>query len=187
MKTFLFLDIETTGLRWRQDVVLEVAWAFTDEHFEVLGEPRSFVVKPEDHEWATIASQLRKNDIPRQMHQSSGLYDELPMAEHDILDIRKVMRADIEEQLQVGAAIHLAGLSVEFDRTFLDELHDFEFEEMGVHHRLYNLSAVKLALDNVGVVYYSAKPGNHRALADVFEAIEQARIFRELLGHLPAV
>ena len=35
--TYCFLDLETTGLEPDADTILEIAWVFTDKHFNVLG------------------------------------------------------------------------------------------------------------------------------------------------------
>jgi oligoribonuclease (3'-5' exoribonuclease) len=188
MITFCFPDIETTGTDPDDDLVLEIAWTFTDEHFQVLGVPKSYVVKLEDDQWATLANRLRKTPFVQKMHADSGLLNDLTgSVTTDINDIASVFYEDLVEQINVGATIHFAGMSVEFDKQRLEKL-GFRFEQWGVHHRLYNLSSVKLALENVGVPYQ--KPvnlGAHRAAFDVVEGIEQARIFRELFGHLPAV
>lgn len=187
MITFCFPDIETTGTDPDADLVLEIAWTFTDEHFEVLGVPRTFVVKLEDDQWSTLATRLRKTPYVHKMHADSGLLNDLTGPNTtDLDDIIERFYEDLFIQQQVGATVHFAGLSVEFDRQRLERL-GLRWEAWGIHHRLYNLSSIKMALENVGVPYQLAKSGGHRAALDVVESIEQARIFRAQLGQLPVV
>lgn len=189
-KRFLFTDIETTGLEPNKDIILEVAWAFTDENLEVVGTPRAFTIKPEDHQWSTIANRLGQNSYVREMHYKSGLWAALPSAETDFYEVEAVLQQDLRSvQLRpsLDIPVHLAGLSVHFDKEFL-EYNGWDLETMGVHYRIFDLSAVKIMLDISGVGWERvSNAGEHRALNDVFEAIEQARIFRELFGRLPAV
>lgn len=189
MKTYMFADLETTGTDVVEDRILEIAWAFTDEHFAVLGQPRTFTIDIED-DWSTVIARLKGNDYVRAMHSESGLWSDLGSnAVTPGYKVRNQMYEDIEEQKGIGADIHLAGFSVHFDKSFLEHWSvAWSLDGSGLHHRIYDLSAVKMALENVGVPYRKAdNRGAHRALNDVFEAIEQARIFRAQLAQLPAV
>lgn len=186
--TFLFPDLETTGTKTGDDLVLEAAWAFTDEDFRVVGTPKTFLVKPETHEWAQIAQRLGENAFVLRMHRETGLWDDLPTAEFDLFDVRRELENDIADIFRERPGqIHIAGLSVEFDVRFLEDVAGMDFDKLGVHHRLLNLSSLKLAYENAGAAFQRAtNNGAHRALNDVFEAIEQARLFQQSLKQLPA-
>ena len=55
----------------------------------------------------------------------------------------------------------------------------------GIHHRLLDLSSVKLMLDSSGVEWERAEnTGAHRAVNDVREVIAQGKIFREMLAKI---
>lgn len=191
MTTFLFPDIETTGTDVNEDVILEIAWAFTNEEFEIIGTPQTFVVKPQDWEWAKIAHRLGANEYVRNMHRDSGLYTDITTATDDIADIALTLESEVRSSAirpRPDDMVHLAGLSVHFDREFLNENHFRLDDAHHIHHRHLDLSSIKMMLEVAGIPFDKApNTGAHRALNDVFEAIEQARIFKTLFGHLPAV
>ena len=88
-------------------------------------------------------------------------------------------------------SVHLAGLSISFDRDFLKKDPSwalfFDNDTLGVslHHRLLDLSSLKMFLTARGVPWDKAtNTGAHRAANDVRETLAQARIFWELLTPL---
>lgn len=179
-RLFLFLDLETTGLDQARDSIIEAAWAFTDEAFNVIGTSRSFLVEPKT--WGDLFAAVRDNAFLRDMHTKSGLLSDLtygvPVHIHRVDD---ALAADIDE-LPDHESLHLAGFSVHFDRGFL-AANGFEAALERMHHRHLDLSAVKLLFDGLGVPYSKpVNPNPHRARADVFESIEQARLFAKQLS-----
>lgn len=184
-RTMLFLDLETTGLDPARDSIIEAAWAFTDEGFNVIGEPRTFLVEPKS--WDALFDALRARPVVRDMHTASGLFEELTTGETvGVHHVAEALHEDIR-LLPAHASLHLAGFSVHFDRAFL-ERNGFGFCLDLIHHRHLDLSAVKMLLDAVGAPYTSPINGNpHRALADVVESIEQARLFAAQLGPVAGV
>lgn len=199
MTLFAFLDIETTGLSPDDDHILEIAWLLTDSKLETLTPLRSHISEHSQGEWQDIWSQLQSNEPVRHMHQESGLLDAIrshtawPLSASALL-----FRDDIENaRRQLGDydgtehSVHLAGLSISFDRDFLKKDPTwalfFDNDALGVslHHRLLDLSPLKMFLTARGVPWDKAtNTGAHRAANDVRETLAQARIFWELLTPL---
>jgi oligoribonuclease len=169
----VWIDCEMTGLDLRTDALLEVAALVTDSELSVLGEGVDIVIRPPAEALA------RMGDVVRQMHTSSGLLDELDSgatlaeAQSMVLDY---VRAWVPEPRRAP----LAGNSVSTDRGFLAR--DMPELETHLHYRIIDVSSVKeLARRWYPRVYFASpeKTGNHRALADIRESIQELRYYRE--------
>lgn len=169
----VWADCEMTGLDLASDALIEVAVLVTDGELNVLGEGLDLVVKPSDEALG------RMSEFVRTMHANSGLLDELPHgltmaeAEQRVLDH---VRAFVPEPRRVP----LAGNTIGTDRAFLAR--DMPAFEAYVHYRNVDVSSIKeLVRRWYPRVYYNApaKSGNHRALADVRESVEELRFYRE--------
>ena len=174
MKEYLvWVDCEMTGLDLTRDALIEVAALVTDADLNVLGDGVDLVVKP------TGGALAQMSDFVRSMHHDSGLLaaldDGLSMAEAEsrVLDY---VRRFVPEPRKAP----LAGNTIGTDRAFLAR--DMPTFEHHVHYRSVDVSSIKeLVRRWYPRVYYQApaKTGNHRALADVQESIEELRYYRE--------
>lgn len=184
-KLFVPLDLETTGTDENEDYVLEIAWVVCNDNLEEVTPRRSFIVE-HGNRWQDVWNRLRANEFVRNMHATSGLAADLMSKNAWPADeIAKAMRADLRQAwspLPPDTTTHLLGLSVDFDRKFLRHMPDFETffpEEDSVattfHHRLYDLSGVKIAYELAGVPIPKVESGGHRALGDAIEALDFAR------------
>jgi oligoribonuclease len=161
-----------TGLDLGADALIEVAALVTDFELNVLGDGVDVIVKPPQE----ALDQM--DDFVRNMHTSSGLLEELdaglslPEAEQRVLDY-------IKEHCPDGSRPPLAGNTVATDRSFLAR--DMASLESFLHYRIVDVSSIKeLARRWYPRAYFNApaKSGNHRALADIQESIEELRYYR---------
>jgi oligoribonuclease len=87
--------------------------------------------------------------------------------------------AYVREHCADGSRPPLAGNTVGTDRAFLArDMHDLD---AFLHYRIVDVSSIKeLSRRWYPRVYFSApaKRGNHRALADILESIEELRYYR---------
>ena len=169
----VWIDCEMTGLDIRADALIEVAALVTDFDLNVLGEGVDIIIKP------PAESLDQMGDFVREMHEHSGLLVELESgvtmheAEEQVLDY-------IKEHCAEGSRPPLAGNTVATDRAFLAR--DMGTLESFLHYRIVDVSSIKeLARRWYPRAYFSApsKRGNHRALADIQESIEELRYYRE--------
>ena len=169
----VWADCEMTGLDLTGDALVEVAALVTDGELNVLGEGVDVVIKPSDEALEQMG------DFVRTMHTSSGLLDQLATgltmaeAEERVLDY-------VREFVPEPRKAPLAGNTIGTDRAFLAR--DMPTFEAHVHYRNVDVSSIKeLARRWFPRAYYSspAKSGNHRALADVQESIEELRYYRD--------
>lgn len=171
----VWIDCEMTGLSLESDALIEVAALVTDAELNVLGEGIDVIIAPEPEQLAQMS------DFVRAMHEKSGLLTELDGgltmadAEQRVLDY-------IRDFVPEGRKAPLAGNTIGTDRAFL--LRDMPELEAHVHYRNVDVSSIKeLARRWFPRVYYNTpgKSGNHRALADIQESIEELRYYRESL------
>jgi oligoribonuclease len=168
----VWIDCEMTGLDLQRDAMVEVAALVTDFELNVLGDGVDVVIKPP----AEALEQM--NDVVRQMHTESGLLEELDQgctlqeAEAQVLDY---VRAHCDE----GTRPPLAGNTVATDRAFLAR--DMTQIDAFLHYRIVDVSSIKELVRRWYPRVYFASPvkaGNHRALADIRESIEELRYYR---------
>ena len=162
-----------TGLSLSDDALIEVAALVTDDDLNVLGNGVDVVVKPSD------AALVQMNDFVRNMHVTSGLLPELAQglgmeeAEAQVLEY-------IKEWVPEPRKAPLGGNYVGTDKTFLTR--DMPNLVDHLHYRVIDVSTIKeLARRWFPRAYFAApsKNGNHRALADIQESIEELRYYRE--------
>lgn len=169
----VWIDCEMTGLSLENDALIEVAALVTDAELNILGQGVDVIIKPDP------AALENMDDFVTNMHKTSGLLDELEQgismedAERQVLDY-------IQEFVPEPRKAQLAGNSIGTDKTFLSrdmpELIDY------LHYRVIDVSTIKeLSRRWFPKAHYNApaKTGNHRALGDIRDSIDELRYYRE--------
>jgi oligoribonuclease len=169
----VWIDCEMTGLDLGADALIEVAALVTDFDLNVLGEGIDLIIKPP----AEALDQM----IPfvRAMHETSGLLEELDSG-ITLAEAEAQVLAYIKEHCPDGSRPPLAGNTVATDRSFI--VRDMPDLDAFLHYRIVDVSSIKeLSRRWYPRTYFSApaKRGNHRALADIQESIEELRYYRE--------
>ena len=168
----IWIDCEMTGLSLDKDVLVEIAVLVTDSELNVIGEGIDLVIK------ATPDQLAGMNEFVTQMHTASGLITEIPdgitveAAEDAIL-------AYLESAGTVAGKSPLAGNSVSVDRNFIAR--DMSRLNEYLHYRTVDVSSIKeLARRWYPKIYFAApaKTGNHRALGDIQDSIEELKYYR---------
>jgi oligoribonuclease len=168
----VWIDCEMTGLSLTADALIEVAVLVTDFELQVLGEGLDVVIKP------PAAALEQMDDFVRDMHTSSGLLAELDQGV-SVAEAEQMVLDHIKQFCPEGSRPPLAGNTVGTDRAFLAR--DMPQLESFLHYRVVDVSSIKeLARRWHPRAYYNApeKKGNHRALADIQESIEELRYYR---------
>jgi oligoribonuclease len=152
--------------------LIEVAALVTDFDLNVLGDGIDIVVKPP----AEALDQM----IPfvRSMHESSGLLAELADGV-TVSEAEERVLTYIRENCPADSRPPLAGNTVSTDRAFIAR--DMPKLDAFMHYRIVDVSSIKeLSRRWYPKAYFGApaKRGNHRALADIQESIEELRYYR---------
>jgi len=169
----VWIDCEMTGLDLGADALIEVAALVTDFELNVLGEGVDVIIKPSPESLDQMV------EFVRSMHEKSGLLDELASG-MTLADAEEQVLAYVREHCPDGSRPPLAGNTVATDRAFLAR--DMPGLESFLHYRIVDVSSIKeLSRRWYPRAYFAAptKRGNHRALADIQESIEELRYYRE--------
>ena len=161
-----------TGLDIENDSLIEIAVLVTDSQLNILGEGVDFVIK-------TDQSKLDKmNDFVKNMHTESGLINELANG-IEMSDAEAKIMAYLNRYAPEAGKSPLAGNSVGVDRLFINKYLPKVAEHL--HYRTIDVSSIKeLARRWYPKVYFAApkKDGNHRALGDIQDSIEELEYYR---------
>ncbi|HEX7396218.1 MAG TPA: oligoribonuclease [Propionibacteriaceae bacterium] len=175
MDNLVWIDCEMTGLDLGTDALIELAVLVTDPELNVLGDGVDIVITPPADALAQMSA------FVTEMHRNSGLLELLPdgvtLAEAEAQALAYI-RAHVPDVRKAP----LAGNTIGTDRTFLAR--DMPELESHVHYRNVDVSSLKeLAKRWYPRIYFTAptKSGNHRALADIRESIEELRYYREAM------
>lgn len=168
----VWIDCEMTGLSLEEDALIEVAALVTDGELNILGDGVDVVIKPEQ------AALDQMNDFVRKMHTDSGLIHELD-AGMSMAEAQQLVLDYIKQWVPEPKKAVLGGNSVGTDKTFLvrdmPELVDY------LHYRVIDVSTIKeLSRRWFEKATYNApaKTGNHRALGDIRDSIDELRYYR---------
>ncbi|GEO92988.1 oligoribonuclease [Kocuria flava] len=168
----VWIDCEMTGLSLEHDALIEVAALVTDDELNVLGEGVDVVVRPDE------AALAQMGEFVRGMHTASGLLEELPRGV-SMAEAQEQVLAYLRQWVPEPGKAPLGGNSVGTDRTFL--VRDMPEVVAHLHYRVIDVSTIKeLARRWYPRAYFQApaKTGNHRALGDIRDSIDELRYYR---------
>lgn len=169
----VWIDCEMTGLSLEHDALVEVAALVTDFDLNVLGDGIDVVIKP------PAAALDQMGELVTKMHTDSGLLAELEKGV-GVREAEEQVLGYIRQFAPESGKAALAGNSVGTDRAFLAR-HMPELEAW-LHYRVVDVSSIKeLTRRWYPRAYFAApaKAGNHRALADILESIDELRYYRK--------
>ena len=169
----IWIDCEMTGLSLEKDVLVEIAVLVTDSDLNLVGQGVDVVI------YAGSSQLAEMNDFVRQMHTISGLIIEIPQG-ITISAAEDLILAYLQESGTQPGKSPLAGNSVSVDRGFIAR--DMPRLNEYLHYRTVDVSSVKeLARRWHPRAYFNspAKSGNHRALGDIQDSINELKYYRE--------
>jgi len=169
----VWIDCEMTGLDFKNDLLVEIACVITNAQLEQVAEGLNIVIQ-------APAERLEAMDpFVLNMHTESGLLPEIPNGV--TLEAAEELLFDyITSHIPEASKAPLAGSSVHVDRIFLQR--DMPRIDSYLHYRIIDVSSVKeLARRWYPKAYFASPPktGNHRALGDILDSINELKYYRE--------
>ncbi|MGO1638108.1 MAG: oligoribonuclease [Ancrocorticia populi] len=171
----VWIDCEMTGLDLTVDELVEVSVVITDYDLTPVDEGIDLLIKP------TPAAVEHMGDFVREMHTHSGLINEWDSG-LELAEAEAQVLGYIKKYIPEARKAPLGGNSVGTDKTFLDKYMPTVIEHL--HYRIVDVSSIKeLAKRWYARSYFNApeKTGNHRALGDIYDSIDELRYYRRVL------
>lgn len=161
-----------TGLSLEKDALIEVAALVTDGDLNILGDGVDVIIKPEQQALEQM------DDFVRNMHTVSGLLAELDTGV-TIHEAEQLVLSYVKAWVPEPGKAVLGGNSIGTDKTFL--VRDMPNLVSYLHYRVVDVSTIKeLSRRWFEKATYNApaKTGNHRALGDIRDSIDELRYYR---------
>lgn len=173
----VWIDLEMSGLDWKNDVILEAAVVITDTNLNLIAQGPNLIIKQPD----SILDNM--NPWCMETHSKSGLIQgckdsaiTMEQAEDEIL---KFLMLHCEKN-----NAPLCGNTVWFDKLFLQKdmpkIIDF------LHYRIVDVTAFKIIISQwAGKDIFFKKQNTHRALDDIIESIAELKFYKENFISIP--
>tara|TARA_B100001750_G_scaffold43826_1_gene32228 strand:- start:107 stop:688 length:582 start_codon:yes stop_codon:yes gene_type:complete len=168
----VWLDLEMTGLDPNSERIIEIATVVTSSDLEEVFEGPNLVIK-QPQEFIDGMDDWNLNQ-----HGSSGLLECLKVTEITELEAEKATLNFLRDHTEKGTS-PLCGNTIYHDRRFLvrymPELADF------FHYRNIDVSSIKELIKRWKPEFTKnlEKNNSHRALSDVYESINELKVYRE--------
>ena len=169
----VWIDLEMTGLDPKRHTIVEIAAIITDADLNVVGEGLDIVIHATDEELAQM------DDFVTNMHNSSGLTEEIKAATTTLAEAETAILELIEKHCAPEHPAPLAGNSIATDRAFIREY--MPRLDEALHYRMIDVSTIKELARRWHPRSYFNQPDKglaHRALADIVESIRELDYYR---------
>jgi len=172
----VWMDLEMTGLDPKVDTILEIATVITDGQLNTVAEGPNIVI----HQSDSVLDAM--GDWCKEHHGDSGLTAKVRASTISMLDAEQQSLDFIKAHVPEGSS-PLCGNSIHQDRRFLVPY--MPTLEAYLHYRNIDVSTVKeLARRWYPAIGAPVKVGEHLALADVRESIDELKFYRNQLFKL---
>lgn len=169
----VWIDLEMTGLNPDVDAILEIATIVTDNELTILEEGPTFII----HQPETVLAIMC--DWVKEHHGKSNLTDEVRASTTELHEAEHETLLFIQQFCPPKLGV-LCGNSVWQDAAFMRRTMPRIMNYL--HYRIVDVSSIKEILSR----WYPGNPhlnfkksDTHRALADIFESIQELRHYRK--------
>lgn len=169
-----------TGLELAHDALIEVAVIVTDGELTPLDDGLDVIINAPD---AVLDAMI---PFVRDMHESSGLTDEVRASSIDMAAAQRLVLDYVKAHVPEARTAPLCGNSIATDRGFLAR--DMPELDAWLHYRMVDVSSIKELAKRWYPRIYQSQPRKglaHRALADILESIRELNFYRATLFVAP--
>ena len=170
----IWIDLEMTGLDTQRDYIIEIATIVTDKDLNILGEGPNLII----HQIDEVMNNM--DDWNTNQHARTGLTEEVRISTINEIQAESDTIKFLEEYAFKGES-PLCGNTICQDRRFLARC--MPKLEAFCHYRNLDVSSIR----EVGKRWFYddmdsfKKHGNHRALGDIRDSIEELKYYRKTI------
>jgi oligoribonuclease len=172
----VWIDCEMTGLDLRRDALIEVAALVTDADLTLLDPGLDVIIHTSDDVLDTMVPYVRD------MHASSGLTEQVRATTVTLGEAETMVLDYIKKYVPEPKSTPLCGNSIATDRGFLAR--DMPGLDEHLHYRMIDVSSIKELAKRWYPKVYQSQPAKglaHRALADIYESVQELAFYRQTL------
>jgi oligoribonuclease len=176
----VWIDCEMTGLDLVNDALIEVAVLVTDAQLTILDPGLDVIIHADDE---TLDAMV---PFVRDMHAKSGLTEEVRAATMTLAEAETLVLDYIKTFVPEVRSAPLCGNSIATDRGFLNR--DMPSLDEHLHYRMIDVSSLKELAKRWYPRIYQSQPEKgleHRALADIYESVQELDYYRRTLFVAP--
>lgn len=165
-----------TGLDLRRDALIEVAVLVTDAELNLLDAGLDVIIHTSDDVLDTMVPYVRD------MHASSGLTEQVRASTVTLGEAETMVLDYIRKYVPEPKSTPLCGNSIGTDRGFLAR--DMPVLDDHLHYRMIDVSSIKELAKRWYPKVYQSQPAKglaHRALADIYESVQELAFYRQTL------
>lgn len=169
--TLVWVDVETTGLDYERDMLLEVGMVATTWDLAIIDDFHCYLP------WYHRMEELMKetpDQIVWKMHTENGLVADLQSE-----DNLGFQGGRMEAWMKQYEGSMIAGHTCNFDRTWMRNY--FPEVEKLFHYRQFDLGTIKAMIQHWSNHEFEKSVDAHRSIPDCYAEIEEARLLRGLL------
>lgn len=166
----VWMDMEMSGLDPERDVILEIATIITDADLNILAEGPEIVVQQPASLFANMDAWCQEH------HTKSGLWQRV-LESNITISEAETLTLDFVKKHCKSRESPLCGNSIWQDRRFVARY--MRSLDAYLHYRIIDVSSIKeLVVRWAPQHKFPSKKGNHRALDDIRESLDELRHYR---------